>query len=83
MTREVKVGNVTIYTSIEEIAECLEELNMVLLEGTAENRDMECVFRAYKYLRDYQFRRPGVAEILRRFDEILIRDLKSGKIKLW
>lgn len=83
MTRYVKVGGVPIYTNIEEIAECLEELNAVLSEGTAENRDVDCVFKAYRYLRDYRFRQTRVTELLKRIEEILVNDMKSGRIKIW
>jgi len=80
---KVVVGGVYIYTSLEEIADYLRELDYVLSEGTAENADLDCVFKALNYLKKYKSRNPDVVIIVRSVERILKKDLEEGKIDLW
>ena len=79
----VKVAGVRIYTTLEEIAECLRELDDVIAEGTAENADLDCVFKALNYLKRYKYNNPDIAYVIRTVEKILKRDLEEGRIELW
>lgn len=80
----VRVGPVEISTTIEEIAVCLEELDAVLRNGTADGADVECVFKALNYLKKYRaVHEPKLVKIVELVERILKRDLEEGRLTLW
>jgi len=79
----VGVGGVLIYTSLEDMARCLEELDEVLAQGTAEGADVDCVFKALNYLKKYRSRNAEVISIINAVEAILKDDIEKGVVKLW
>jgi len=80
---KVTVGGVTIYTTLEDVARCLEELDSVLANGTAEEADIDCVFKALNYLKKYKSRDPRILGVVRTAESILKSDIESERVKLW
>jgi len=79
----VVVGDVTIYTTLEDIAQCLEELNNIVMLGSAEDADLDCVFKALNYLKKYRSNDPRILKIIRIVEDVLKNDIEAGKVKLW
>jgi hypothetical protein len=79
----VEVHGVPIYTTLEDIAECLEELDQVILAGTAENADLNCVFKALNYLKRYRSRDSRIVAVVKAVEGIIREDLERGRIQLW
>jgi len=79
----VFVGGITMYTTLEDMAQCLEELNSIIVMGTAEEADLDCVFKALNYLKRYKLNDPRVLSIIRTVEAILKSDIETGKVRLW
>jgi len=80
---KVNVGGVIIYTSNPDMAQCLSELDSIIEAETAEGADIDCVFKALNYLKKYRVNEPEVREMIKKAEEILYRDISSGKVKPW
>lgn len=79
----VILHGVEVRTTIEEIAECLEEVNRVIIEETAENSDISCVFKALNYLKKYRSRDERIVKIVKKVEEIIRKDLEQGRLQIW
>ena len=79
----VEIQGTLIVTSIEEIAECISELDNALKLGTAENSDINCIYKALEYLKKYKYRDPRIIDIIRMAEAMLRRDIEQGRIQLW
>lgn len=80
---KVYVDGVIIFTRSEEIAECLNEINLVIMEGSTVNADVSCVLKGLSYLKKYRLKEPQIVRIVKTVEEILVKELAEGKLSFW